>query len=199
MLANVDRSVYRVHMATRPGARDRLLDATIESLRRHGVHGTGIAEVLSTSGAARRSIYQHFPGGKAELVAAATRRAGDFIARGRRTDPHTHVDHRIDWWVRQLERHDFALGCPVAAAALAGSDSPEIVDAAGEVFAQWSESFAAALVDAGADADRAATLGRFHVSAIEGAIMTARALRTLQPLEDLRTHLHVAIDSVLPH
>ncbi len=186
-------------MTSRPGPRERLLDATVVSLRRQGVHGTGIAEVLSESGTARQSIYQHFPGGKAELVAAATRRAGDFIARPGPADPHEHVDHRIDWWIGQMRRHDFALGCPVAAAALAGSDSPEVVAAAAEVFADWSNTFAALLVEAGADPDSAASFGRFHISAIEGAIMTARALRSIEPLEDLRTHLHHLIAALLPH
>jgi TetR/AcrR family transcriptional repressor of lmrAB and yxaGH operons len=198
MLVNLDRSVYRVHMTSRPGPRERLLDATVESLRRRGVNGTGIAQVLSASGSARQSVYQHFPGGKAELVAAATRRAGDFISARGPSDPHGYVDELVDWWAGQLRRHDFALGCPVAAAALAEPDSPAVA-AAAEVFADWSERFAARLTDAGAEAASAAALGRFHVSAMEGAIMTARALRTVEPMEDLRIHLHRLIDEVLPH
>ena len=187
-----------VDMGTSRGPRERLLDATITSLRRSGVHGTGVAEILSASGTARQSIYQHFPGGKAELVAEATRRAGAYITRGTPDDPHAQVDHRIDWWTDQLQRHDFALGCPVAAAALAGSDSPGVVAAAAEVFADWSARFASRLEQAGADPQAAATLGRFHVSAIEGAVMTARALRTTEPLEDLRAMLHRLVDDVLP-
>ena len=57
--------------------RERLTSATATLMQRHGVAGTGIAEILSTSGVTRRSIYLNFPGGKAELVAAATRSAGD--------------------------------------------------------------------------------------------------------------------------
>src|SRR5215216_214321 len=57
--------------------RDRLTSATATLMQRHGVVGTGIAEILATSGVTRRSIYLNFPGGKAELVAAATRSAGD--------------------------------------------------------------------------------------------------------------------------
>ena len=57
--------------------RDRLTSATATLMQRHGVAGTGIAEILATSGVTRRSIYLNFPGGKAELVAAATRSAGD--------------------------------------------------------------------------------------------------------------------------
>src|SRR5262249_56857431 len=48
--------------------RDRLTSATATLMQRHGVAGTGIAEILSTSGVTRRSINLNFPGGKAELV-----------------------------------------------------------------------------------------------------------------------------------
>jgi len=182
-----------------PGPRERLLDATIASLRRDGVEGTGIAGVLAASGTARQSIYQHFPGGKAELVAAAVRRAGDHITGRGLDDPRAHVDDLIDWWIGQLERHDFALGCPVAAGALAGKDSPAVVAAAAEVFADWSSGFGDRLEAAGGDPARSAVLGRFLVSSLEGAIMTARALRTVDPLEDLRAIWHRLIDDLLPH
>lgn len=182
-----------------PGPRERLLDATITSLRRHGVHGTGIAEVLADSGAARRSIYQHFPGGKAELVAAATRRAGAVMSALPATDPYAHVDVRVDWWIRQLQRHDYALGCPVAAAALAGNDLPGVVAAAAEVFDEWVTSFADHLVHHGAETDSAAALARFQISAIEGAIMTSRALRSTQPMSDHRDQLHRLIGGLLQH
>lgn len=187
-----------VDMGT-PGPRERLLDATIESLRRDGVEGTGIAGVLAASGAARQSIYHHFPGGKTELVEAAVRRAGEFIARRERAEPRAHVDDLIDWWIDQLQRHDFALGCPVAAGALAGDDSPTVVAAAAEVFTGWSTLFADRLRDAGGDPDLSATLGRFLVSSLEGAIMTARATRSIQPLEDLRSVLHHLVEGLLPH
>lgn len=182
-----------------PGPRERLLDATITSLRRDGVEGTGIAAVLAASGTARQSIYQHFPGGKAELVEAAVRRAGDFIAQRGSTEPHAHVDQRIDWWVDQLRRHDFALGCPVAAGALAGDDSPAVVAAAAEAFARWAALFGAHLEAAGGDPQESAALGRFLVGSLEGSILTARALRSVQPLEDLRSVLHRLIDELLPH
>ncbi len=173
---------------------------TAALLRRHGVHGTGIAEVLARSGTARQSIYQHFPGGKAELVVAATRRAGEFIVDlSDDDDPHAHVDARIDWWIGQLERHDYALGCPIAAAALAGPDSPTIVAAASEVFDDWTERFASLLIAAGADPEAATSLARFQLSAMEGAIMLARARRSTTPLDDVRVHVHLLIDGVLSH
>lgn len=184
-------------MSTRAQPRERLLDATIDLLRQSGVHGTGIAEVLRVSGTARQSIYQHFPGGKTELVAAATVRAGEFMTRLARNDPHGHVDARVDWWIDQLRRHDYSRGCPVAAAALAGADSPEIVAAAGSVFDDWVHSFVAVLVEAGADPEGAVSLARFQISAFEGAIVTSRALRSTEPMEDARAQLHRLIDALL--
>jgi TetR/AcrR family transcriptional regulator, lmrAB and yxaGH operons repressor len=41
-----------------------------ELLGRNGFHGTGLNELIAFSGAPRGSLYYHFPGGKAEIVAA---------------------------------------------------------------------------------------------------------------------------------
>ena len=49
-------------------ARERLIASAIELLRRNGVAGTGLAQLLEHSGTARRSVYVNFPGGKSELV-----------------------------------------------------------------------------------------------------------------------------------
>ena len=51
-----------------PGPRERLIASAIDLVRARGVDGTGLAELLEHSGTARRSIYQHFPGGKAEAA-----------------------------------------------------------------------------------------------------------------------------------
>ncbi|WP_372442056.1 TetR/AcrR family transcriptional regulator [Nocardioides limicola] len=61
--------------------RERLLRSSIALVRAHGVEGTGLTELLERSGTARRSIYQHFPGGKDELIAASTRAAGSWMKR----------------------------------------------------------------------------------------------------------------------
>jgi AcrR family transcriptional regulator len=56
--------------------RDRMIDATVAALQRHGVDGMSFTEILASSGAARGAIYHHFPGGKAQLVAEAAARNG---------------------------------------------------------------------------------------------------------------------------
>ena len=173
-----------------PPPRERLLTSTIELLRRYGVHGTGIADVLRESGTARQSIYHLFPAGKDELVAAATRTAGEHI---RHVARRGHVDALLTWWERTLIEHDYDIGCPVAAAALAGPDCPASTQAAREVFATWREDLAAALrLDDVADAD---LLAGVLVSAFEGAIIQARVERSAAPLRDVATVLRRLIGS----
>lgn len=58
---------------TRPGPRERLLDAARELTYREGVH-VGVDAILKRADVARRSLYQHF-GGKDGLVAEVLRLA----------------------------------------------------------------------------------------------------------------------------
>jgi AcrR family transcriptional regulator len=60
---------------TRPGPRERLLDAARELTYDQGVH-VGVDAILQRAEVARRSLYQHF-GGKDELVAAMLRDASN--------------------------------------------------------------------------------------------------------------------------
>jgi len=50
--------------------RDRLLDATVESLQEHGIRRTTVAQVAERAGVSRAWLYRHFPD-KAALVGAA--------------------------------------------------------------------------------------------------------------------------------
>ena len=56
--------------------RTRMIEATVEALRRRGAAGMSFTDVLRASGAARGAIYHHFPGGKAQIVAEAAARNG---------------------------------------------------------------------------------------------------------------------------
>jgi AcrR family transcriptional regulator len=58
---------------TRPGPRERLLEAARELTYAHGVN-VGVDAILKRADVARRSLYQHF-GGKDELIAEVLRTA----------------------------------------------------------------------------------------------------------------------------
>ena len=53
------------------GPRSRMLDATIALMRRSGLSGAGINEIVRESGAPKGSVYHFFPDGKRQIAAEA--------------------------------------------------------------------------------------------------------------------------------
>ena len=179
---------------TRPGPRDRLIDAATTLVQERGVHATGLSDLLKRSSAARNSIYQHFPGGKTEMMVAVTDAAAGVMAR--RIDrlaadggPAAVISGTIGRWVADLERTAFETGCPIAAAAVAGFGEPALAEAAARAFARLRDGVAEALRSAGADEATARIRASFVVSATEGALLQARADRSVQPLRDVEAEL----------
>lgn len=84
-------------------ARDTLIASVTGLVRRRGVAGTGLNALLEDSGVSRRTIYLNFPGGKQELVAEATRLAGNELtaiikAAGDDVDPARGIQLFIELW-----------------------------------------------------------------------------------------------------
>ena len=172
-----------------PGPRQRLLNTAVIMVQERGVHATGLSDLLKRSSAARNSIYQHFPGGKVELMVAVTDTAGAITAAridrlAAVNDPARVVTGMIDRWVSEMQATGFNTGCPIAAAALAGPEEPSITSAAARAFELLRGRISASLIGAGHDPQESAQLASFSVSAIEGALLQARAQRSAQPLRD---------------
>jgi AcrR family transcriptional regulator len=179
---------------------ERLTSATATLMQRHGVAGTGIAEILSTSGVTRRSIYLNFPGGKAELVAAATRSAGDELTTTLRDciaqpDP---IGAFTAVWSEILISTDFEGGCPIVAAAFSRDEAPDAANTAADVFAEWAELLADRLTGDGINRAAAQSLSTTVVAALEGAVMLARAAQSTKPLEQVARHLNELISQHHP-
>lgn len=186
-----------------PGPRERLITSATALVRQYGVAGTGIAELVKHSKTARRSIYMHFPRGKAELIAESTRVAGQSMAArianlDTRASPAQALAAFADAWNQVLRDSDFTCGCPIVAAALSRSEAPEAADAAGAVFTQWEQALAAHLHRAGIAEATAVSLATTTVAAIEGAVVLALAARSAQPLERTTKHLGDLIAQHLP-
>lgn len=177
------------------GVRDRLTAATAELMQRHGVAGTGIAQILETSGVTRRSIYLNFPGGKAELVAAATQSAGDEMTRTLRSylEQPEPVLAFTRMWSDALIRTDFQNGCPLVAAACSRDEAPEAAVAAAGLFSEWAGLLAERLIRDGIAPAVAGSLSTTVVAAIEGAVILSRAAQSTTPLEQVSHHLEELI------
>ncbi|WP_338757307.1 TetR/AcrR family transcriptional regulator [Nocardia vulneris] len=179
-------------MTIRP--RERLIAGTIDLIRRRGVAGTGITELVTYSNTARRSIYQNFPRGKQELVEEATRAAGKIMAAGiaataGKGSASVRLAAFVKMWKELLITSDFTAGCPVVAAALAGSEVPAAPAIAAESFAAWESLLTDQLAAEGIADEPAASLATMAVAAIEGAVIMAIAGRTVTPLDRVATQL----------
>ncbi len=135
-------------------AREALIASVTQLVRRRGVAGTGINALLEDSGVARRTVYLNFPGGKAELVAEATRIAGQGLTAVLRStddggDPARAVQTFIDEWKTQLRATEMQAGCPIVAAILGRAEVPAAAQAAAEAVNEWQTLLTDRLVRAG--------------------------------------------------
>jgi TetR/AcrR family transcriptional regulator, lmrAB and yxaGH operons repressor len=181
--------------------KSRMLLATSKLLQTQGYHGTGLNQILADADAPRGSMYFHFPGGKEQLAAsalekseawvtralsAAFERCGDDVAAGLRAI--------IETFALQLERSNFAEGCPFATVALESSGLPKSLrQACGDAFGHWHAILAERLLLIERDVDRAASLATLVLAAIEGAMVLSKAHADATPLR----HIAEQLDALL--
>lgn len=170
--------------------------ATGKLLRCQGYGATGLNAIVAASGAPKGSLYFHFPGGKESLaVAAMTREAellGDAIAALLRSsrDAAEAIANVIDALAAGLERSNFEHGCPLATVVLERATQSEGVRyAAAGGFNSWLEQIEQRLLAAGMTEAAAASKALVLLSAIEGALILARARRDVAPLTAVRAEL----------
>ncbi|WP_109505298.1 TetR/AcrR family transcriptional regulator [Nocardioides speluncae] len=175
------------------GARQKMIDSAIVLFRERGVAATSMRDIVDHGGAPRGSIYHHFPGGKQQLALEATEFAGDFIASLldalAAEAPEAAVDKFVGYWRSALTEKEFQDGCPVASAAVSGTETPEARAAAGRAFGRWEDILARALTERGVPAARAGSLATLVIAAVEGALIMARAQRSDEPLRAVATEL----------
>ena len=173
------------------GTRDRLLSAMARGLRRRGLHGVGLAQLLAEAEAPKGVLYHHFPGGKNELAAASIRATSArlLVALDRLVaDRRAPLPVLRAWFAasaRQLEASGFELGCPLATVALeTTADDVAIRAALADAFTDLRDRLVPVLVAAGVARARARRLAALILSAYEGALLQARVERSAAPMAD---------------
>jgi AcrR family transcriptional regulator len=177
-------------------------------IRREGVASTGMRDVAAHAQAPRGSLQHYFPGGKEQLVNEAVAWAGTYAGRrvarflaamdaaGQERTPSRLFAAMVGQWTDEYESAGFGAGCPVAAATVdcAGSaDSTRAATAA--AFAAWSAPLAEALSGMGVPAGQAPALATLMISALEGAILIARAERDVRALRTVARELGPMLDA----
>ncbi|MGC8510401.1 MAG: TetR/AcrR family transcriptional regulator [Acidimicrobiales bacterium] len=162
-------------MATRPSARERLVDAASTLFYRDGINATGIDRVIARAGVAKASLYNNFTG-KDELVAAYLERRLAQVARLLDDLDAAHpAPRRVDAFLERLEgaaRRGTLRGCAFANAAVeVSADSPAraVID---RFYQRLERFFADAL-----GVDRDAPGVRQLVICYDGAMAIATARR----------------------
>lgn len=182
-------------MARRPNPenRERIVRTTRDLIRRNGVSGTTMLDVIAEAGGSRGSLYHYFPGGKSEMIEDAVRTSIEEYTAGIEyvvtLPPAEAIPLIVEVWRAEAEASGYTAGCPVVAAALGGAAEPHARDLAGEAFAVWTAAISRMLVNNGVAAERADGLATTTLSAIEGAVVLALAQKSSEPLEQVATEL----------
>ncbi|WP_067460545.1 TetR/AcrR family transcriptional regulator [Actinomadura macra] len=190
--------------ASERGPRERMVFSAAQLIRRDGVTATGLREVAERAGAPRGSLQHYFPGGKEQVVNEAVEWAGRY-ASGRvarfmstmsRPTPSRLFAAMVRQWSEEFSSAGFAGGCPVAAATVDCADSVESTrTASAAAFAAWRRPVARELAGMGVPPRRADALATLMISALEGAILMARAERNVRPLRAVARELGPYLDS----
>ena len=183
--------------------RERMVISAALLIRERGAHPTAIADVLEHSGAPRGSAYHYFPGGRTQLLCEAIDYAGEYIAEkiDKGATGVDVLDDLIADYRNQLIRTDYRAGCPVVAVAVEAGDPAKqaqaapVIDRAAAAFARWTDLIAQRLIEDGMSAQRAEELAMLTTTAIEGAIVVARASRDVKPLDLVHGQLRTLLQA----
>lgn len=192
-----------IHMTS---PRERMVVSAAMLIRERGAHATAISDVLQHSGAPRGSAYHYFPGGRTQLLCEAVDYAGEHVAAiiAQARGGLELLDTLIGKYREQLLVSDFRAGCPIAAVSVEAGEGPDsermapVIEHAAAVFGRWSALIAQRFVGDGIPAGRANELAVFATSALEGALLLARARGDMTPLDVVHRQLHDLLSAELP-
>lgn len=173
----------------RAGSREKMLEAAISLMRRTGLAGAGINEIVRESGAPKGSIYHYFPGGKQQLACDALElyatRVRDFLdstLSAART-PRSKIRALFEALAHRIEDARFEASCAAGAVSLDLDANLEALrDGVDAAFASWIETIARHFPSG--DARAADAFAGFVLSAIEGAYVRSRAGQSADPFRE---------------
>jgi len=191
---SVDKDVLKVPGPKAPTTRQKLVEAARQLFLAKGYEATGIAEILREAGVNSGSLYYFFKT-KEELLLAVLDLYVELLypvvmqpVFERVTDPIDRVFGVLYGYRQMLILTECRQGCPIGNLALEMSEkSDRVREKIAINFENWRKAIRQCLVDAGdslpddVDRDRLAT---FVLTVMEGAVMLARAQRSLQPFDD---------------
>lgn len=173
--------------------RDRLVETARQLFLVNGYEATGVAEILREAGVNSGSLYYFFKT-KEELLLAVLDQYVEMLhpcvidpVFERVGDPIERIFAVLEGYRQMLVMTECRQGCPIGNLALEMSEKSEAVrEKIALNFANWRKAIGQCLVDAvgrlAAETD-AEKLSTFILTVMEGAVMQARAHRSIEPFD----------------
>lgn len=172
-----------------PEARQRLVMAAADMLRRRGLNATSVRDVAKHAQAPLGSTYHYFPGGKQQMVAEAVQFTAGVVGKTVRRELEAGLlpglRAFLAHWRQALLDTDFRAGCPVLAVAAEEPEDDEALAlaAAGDAFSGWVSLLAEALTGESRSRSEAENLATLIIASFEGGIAMSRATRSIEPFD----------------
>jgi TetR/AcrR family transcriptional repressor of lmrAB and yxaGH operons len=170
-------------------ARARMLDATIGLMRRGGLAGTGVNEIVAASGAPKGSVYHFFPDGKRQIAVEALDRYAAAVhdlmdeALSRARGPRAKVRALFALLERRLEEAGFDASCAVGAVTLdLDASLADVRPAAQAAFDDWRALLSRHFDFP--DRRRRDAFAGLVLTAIQGGYVRGRAERSAEPFRE---------------
>lgn len=169
--------------------KEDIIRAAASLMQKKGYFGTGLNEIIKESGAPRGSIYYHFPNGKEQIAEAAVKWTEQFVLSlikeqlGKYDDALSAIKMFILDSADRFEENEYFTGVPIAALVLeTSSQSSRLKECCHHAFEVWSEAFTKKISESGYSEERAEALGPVIHTMIQGALISAMASGSGEPL-----------------
>jgi TetR/AcrR family transcriptional regulator, transcriptional repressor for nem operon len=186
--------------------RDRLIEAGLTLMRKHGYGAAGLNEILQASGVPKGSFYHHF-GSKEEFAAAVLDRYVNFadehcqqVLGNTRQAPLRRLRRYFEDLISMAGQSAPIQGCLLGSMSLEiASESPRLQTCLSEHFERWQAGITQVLREAIAKGDLPATtrpdaLAGFILNSWEGALLRSQADRSDAALHDF---VHFLFNKIL--
>jgi TetR/AcrR family transcriptional regulator, lmrAB and yxaGH operons repressor len=170
-------------------SRNKIIEAAISLMRRAGLSGAGINEIVATSGAPKGSIYYYFPQGKQQIVSEAL---AVYAQRGLTNwsqalstaeAPGKKIHALFDLIAARIKLNRYGESCAAGAVTLDLDGELDVARIAiATTFSQWVELLSVHFPIS--DPEKRKSFAGLVLTAIQGAHIRARAERSTKPFQD---------------
>jgi TetR/AcrR family transcriptional repressor of lmrAB and yxaGH operons len=186
----------------RSDARSRILSATLDLLRKSGLSGAALNEIVSASRTPKGSLYHYFPGGKHQIVASAILQYrgdvgavfGAALEAGR--TPADRIRSLFAVLAQRMDAARFRRSCAVGTTTLDLDDDAEVLrPTLAAALDGWADVIAAKLPNPASARTR--SFAGLVLTCVQGAYVRCRASASTAPLLEAGEWLAPLADQLL--